>query len=146
MAKMEKKREVLQGPITPQYLDERTAEGWRMVAVEWERAAIGKPQPFGEMETELPYGLQVAADCQHLEENPVEKEALVLMLELIVQDLPFSKIASELNDRGYRTRSGGKWSPVAVFDLLPRMIEVGPRIFGSEEWAEQRQRLFKIFA
>ena len=61
---------------------------------------------FGEMETELPYGLQVASDCLHLEENPVEKEALVLMLELIVQDLPFSKIASELNDRGYRTRAG----------------------------------------
>jgi hypothetical protein len=30
--------------------------------------------------------------------------------------------------------------------LLPRMIEVGPRIFTSEQWAERRQQLFKVFA
>jgi hypothetical protein len=76
----------------------------------------------------------------------VEKETIVLMLELIVQDFPFSKIASELNNRGYRTRSAAKWDPISVFDLLPRMIEVGPRIFTSEEWAERRQQLFKVFA
>ena len=146
MAKFERIREVLRGPITPEHFDQRNSAGWTLVALEWERPAEGKPQRFGEMATELPYGLQVASDCLHLEENPVEKEAIVLMLELIVQDLPFSKIASELNERGYRTRPGSKWDPVAVFDLLPRMIEVGPRIFGSDEWAEQRQRLFKIFA
>ena len=69
-----------------------------------------------------------------------------MILELIVQDLPFSKIASELNERNYRTRSGAKWDPISVFDLLPRMIEVGPRIFTSEQWAERRQQLFKVFA
>jgi hypothetical protein len=146
MAKLERIREVLRGPFTPEHYDQRAASGWKLVAVEWERPAEGRSQPFGEMETEVPYGLQVAEDCLHLEENPVEKEAIVLMLELIVQDHPFSRIASELNERAYRTRSGAKWDPVAVFDLLPRMIEVGPRIFGSDEWAERRQRLFKIFA
>jgi hypothetical protein len=146
MPKMERVREVLRGPIEDEHLRQRAAAGWRMFAVEWERPVEEQEdRPFGSMETELPYGLQVSGDCLHLEENRIEKEALVLMLELIVQDHPFSRIASELNERGYRTRSGDKWDPVAVFNLLPRMIEVGPRVFTSDEWADRRQRLFKVF-
>jgi hypothetical protein len=146
MAKMERVREVLRGPVDDEHLRQRTAAGWRMFAIEWERPAEGEEgRPFGKMETELPYGLQVSGDCLHLEENRIEKEALVLMLELIVQDYPFSRIATELNDRGFLTRSGSKWDPVAVFNLLPRMIEVGPRVFTSDEWAERRERLFKVF-
>ena len=146
MAKMERIREVLQGPLDDDHLRQRSAAGWRMLAIEWERPTDDMTdRPFGKMETELPYGLQVSGDCLHLEENLIEKEALVLMLESIVQDYPFSRIASELNDRGYRTRSGGKWDPVAVFNLLPRMIEIGPRVFTSAEWADRRQQLFKVF-
>jgi len=144
--KFDRVREVLRHPIDTAHLEQRTAAGWRMVAIEWERPLEGFVQPSGQLETEVPYGLQVAADCLHLEENAVEKECIVTILELIVQDLPFSKIASELNDRNYRTRSGAKWDPISVFDLLPRMIEVGPRIFTSEQWAERRQQLFKVFA
>ena len=144
--KFDRVREVLRHPIDTAHLEQRTAAGWRMVAIEWERPLEGFVHPSGQLETEVPYGLQVAADCLHLEENAVEKECIVTILELIVQDLPFSKIASELNDRNYRTRSGAKWDPISVFDLLPRMIEVGPRIFTSEQWAERRQQLFKVFA
>jgi hypothetical protein len=146
MPKMERVREVLRGPLDDEHMRQRAAAGWRMFAVEWERPVIGEEdRPFGSMETELPYGLQVSGDCLHLEENRLEKEALVLMLELIVQDYPFSRIANELNERGYRTRSGGKWDPVAVFNLLPRMIEIGPRVFTSDAWADRRQALFKVF-
>ncbi len=146
MPKIERVREVLRGPLDDEHLRQRAAAGWRMFAIEWERPADeGEDRPFGKMETELPYGLQVSGDCLHLEENRIEKEALVLMLELIVQDYPFSRIAGELNERGFRTRSGGKWDPVAVFNLLPRMIDIGPRVFSSDEWADRRQRLFKVF-
>jgi hypothetical protein len=31
-----------------------------------------------------------------------------------------------------------------LFNLLPRMIEVGPRLFVSEEWAERRRRLPRV--
>jgi hypothetical protein len=144
--KFERIREVLRAPVDAEHLAQRTAAGWRMAAIEWERPTDGETRPFGKLDTDVPFGLQVSADCLHLEENPVEKETIVLMLELIVQDFPFSKIASELNQRGFRTRSGAKWDPISVFDLLPRMIEVGPRIFTSEEWAERRQQLFKVFA
>ena len=145
MTRMERVREVLQGSVDDDHLRQREAAGWRMFAIEWVRPTSDEEtRPFGSMETELPYGLQVSGDCLHLEENRIEKDALVLMLELIVQDYPFSRISGELNERGFRTRSGAKWDPVAVFNLLPRMIEVGPRVFTSEEWADRRQRLFKV--
>jgi len=143
--RFERIREVLRRPIDSTHLEQRTAAGWQMVAIEWERPTIGDARSSGQLETALPYGLQVSSDCLHLEENAIEKECIVLILELIVQDHPFSKIASELNERNYRTRSGAKWDPISVFDLLPRMIEVGPRIFTSEQWAERRQQLFKVF-
>jgi len=42
---------------------------------------------------------------------------------------------------GYRTRAGKPWSRVAVFNMMPRLIEVGPRIFSSEEWEQRRLRI-----
>jgi hypothetical protein len=136
-------REVLTTPLTAEYVTRRAEEGWAPVAVEWEResAAAGVPPP--DVVEEIPYGLQVAGDCHHLEENPAEREVLLVIMEQIVQDEPLSKVAAELNRRGHRTRQGIKWSPVAVFNLLPRLIEAGPRIFSSEEWTERRAQLLK---
>jgi hypothetical protein len=54
-----------------------------------------------------------------------------------------SRVADELNRLGYRTRKAVKWTPAAVFDLLPRMIEAGPRIFTKEEWVSRKRRLSK---
>ena len=68
---------------------------------------------------------------------------LITMMDLIVQDHPISQVAAELNRRGFQTREGLQWNPVAVFNMLPRLIEVGPRIFSSEEWEERRERLIK---
>jgi hypothetical protein len=30
-----------------------------------------------------------------------------------------------------------------VFDMLPRLIEVGPRVFTTQEWAARRSRLLQ---
>ena len=64
-------------------------------------------------------------------------------VNMIVDDLPMSGIAAELNRQGYRTRRDSPWTATAVFDLLPRMIEAGPRIFTREEWANRRRRLIR---
>jgi hypothetical protein len=69
---------------------------------------------------------------------------LNLMLEVIVQDGPLSRAASTINERGFRTRDGDKWTSTALFYLLPRLIEVGPRLCTSEEWVERRKHLFNI--
>jgi hypothetical protein len=114
---------------------QRAEQGWKLVAVEWERE-LSEEERRSE---EVPFGLQIAKDAQSLEENPTEQEVLRLMMELTVQDGPYWAIAEELNRRGYRTRQGMRWTAVSVFQMLPRLIEVGPKIFSSRDWQERRE-------
>ncbi len=110
----------------------RAVDGWKLVALTWERE-IG---PGGQPRTaeEIPYGLMISSDCHHLIENPAEKEVLMLAMDLIVQDQKLSQVADTLNARGYRTRTGTHWTPPGVFNMLPRLIDTGPKIFTSNEW------------
>jgi hypothetical protein len=141
MAKLERVREVMSKPLEHEYVKLRAEAGWKLVAVEWEREveeAERAPRHIGE---EVPYGMRVGDDCLHLVENPAETEVLIQMLDGIVQDLPFSEVAEELNRSGLRTRSGAKWEPVTVFNMLPRLIQVGPRIFSSEDWLARKKHI-----
>ena len=141
MPRVERIREVLAGPLSPAHLEKKTQEGWKPVAVVWEREVEGDaPEPANITEA-VPYGLKISEDCLRLEQDIVEKEALVVMLEMIIQDKPLSEIAEALNARGFHTRNNLKWTPGSVFDMLPRLIEVGPRVFTSEEWVVRRGRL-----
>ena len=64
MPKNERIREPLTGLPTLEHLVERTAEGWKLIALEWERPAAAAPaHPPLEVIEEIPYGLQVSADC-----------------------------------------------------------------------------------
>ena len=49
---------------------------------------------------DIPYGLRISGDCQRLEVDPVENRTLMLMMELLVQDFPYSSIVSDLNEKG----------------------------------------------
>ncbi len=89
----------------------------------------------------VPYGLRVAPDCQHLEENPAEVRVLLEILDGIVRDQPLSHIAADLNTAGHRMRNGEPWTQSAVFTLLPRLIDFGSRLFSHEEWVERRKKL-----
>jgi len=140
MAKVERMREVLSGPLEPEYARQKAEAGWKLVAVEWEREVEDAKQRRPVFE-EVPYGMRVGDDCVHLVENPAETKVLIQMIDGIVQDLPFSKIADELNRSGLRTRSGSKWEPVSVYNMLPRLIQVGPKIFSSEEWQARKKHV-----
>jgi hypothetical protein len=145
MAKLERVRESVEGSLDPEYIKQRERAGWRLVAVEWQREVeAAEPEPAPHME-ETPFGVRVAGDCEHLEENPQEMQFLLTMMELIIQDVSIVKIAEELNRKGYRTRKGSEWGPVAVFNMLPRLIELTPRIFATEEWVERRKRLTLVY-
>ena len=143
MAKIERIRESLEGSLDPEYLLQRQAAGWRLAGVEWEREAgtAATPPEREPQAEEPPFGVRVGGDCEHLEENPQEMQFLLSMMELIIQDISLTKVAEELTRKGYRTRKGTDWGPVAVFNMLPRLIELTPRIFASEEWIERRKRL-----
>jgi len=142
MSKQERLREALSGSLDVEYLRQRESAGWRLAAVEWVRdtGETGQTAP----QEEVPYGLRVGPDCIHLEEDTTEKKAMMLILEMLIQDIRLPQVAVELNRRGFRTRAGTDWSPVAVFNLLPRLIEAGPRIFSSEEWAVRRPRVMNV--
>lgn len=107
-----------------------------MVAIEWEREVESADD---QLLTEIPFGLRLASETLGLEENPAERDILLQLMELIVQEGSYAHIADEINRRGFRTREGEKWTPVSVFEMLPRLIEVGPQLFKSEEWQKRRQ-------
>jgi hypothetical protein len=140
MPKLERVRDFVTTPPSPDYFGEKLGKGWRLVAIEWERGAA----PAGPATEDIPFGLRVASDCRRLEENPDEVQVLLLMLEVLVQDGPLSTAAQRINDRGFRTRDGEPWTRTALFYLLPRLIEVGPRLCSSEEWVERRKHLFNV--
>ena len=144
MARVERIREVVTGSVDLEYMKKKTEAGWKLVAMEWRREIAGDEKQESVIVEEIPYGLRVASDCSRLEEDPDERAVLIRMMELIVQDYSLSLVASELNKAGLRTRSGSPWTPVSVFNMLPRLIEVGPRIFSSEEWEARRERLLNM--
>jgi Recombinase len=144
MAKIERIREVVTGSVDMDYVRSKTEAGWKLVAMEWRREIPGEETQEAVLMEEIPYGLRVAADCSRLEEDPLERQVLVQMMELIVQDYSITLVAAELNKRGLRTRAGSPWTPVSVFNMLPRLIEVGPNIFSSDEWEARRERLLKM--
>jgi hypothetical protein len=140
MARKERIRQESPASLGPEDIARQTEQGWKLVAVEWERE-LPESESASPAPEEVPFGLRVASDAPRLEEDPIEQQVLFLIMELTIQDGPYSAIAEELNRRGYRTRQGMRWTPISVFQLLPRLIEVGPRIFATQEWQERRARL-----
>ncbi|HET9178898.1 MAG TPA: hypothetical protein VFQ24_11130 [Terriglobia bacterium] len=145
MAITEHFREVVNELPDAAFFTRRAEAGWKLIALEWERAGeVGGALPQREPVEEVPYGLRVAGDCHHLEQDPEEFRALLLMMEQIVLDLPLSKVAEALNDAGLLTRQGLRWDRVSVFNMLPRLIEIGPRMFSTEEWRVRRRSIFQV--
>lgn len=135
--------DVITGELTLDYFMRRSAEGWRLTSVEWVRNISSSEAeelgaPFLADKTEVPYGLRVASSSQFLEENPFEAAVLLLILEQIVKEKRISEIASQLNLAGHTTRGGLLWTPTAVFNLLPRLVEAGPAILKSADWEVRR--------
>jgi hypothetical protein len=145
MAYFERVRDVVSGPAAEDVMRQRRAAGWQLFSLEWRRELPDQEAPgAGFFAEQIPYGLRISADCQRLEIDPAENQALLTMMEMLVQDFPFSTIASDLNEKGFRTRSGARWSPVAVFEMIPRLIEVGPRLFSTEEWEKRREKFARM--
>lgn len=141
MAYFERMRDAVSGPFSPEIIQRRLAAGWQMVSIEWRRELPGAEAPGeGVFDEDIPYGLRISDDCRRLEVEPVEHQTLMLIMELLVQDFSYSSIVSDLNEKGYRQRNGQPWSRVAVFNMIPRLIEVGPRFFSSAEWEQRRLR------
>ena len=141
MAHFERIRDVISGPFSPEVIRQRTAAGWQLVSLEWRRELPESEAPSeGAFAEDIPFGLRISDDCQRLEVDLTENRVLMTMMELLVQDFSYSSIVSDLNEKGFRMRNGRPWNRVALFNMTPRLIEVGPRLFSTEEWKKLRQR------
>jgi hypothetical protein len=141
MAHFERIRDVISGPFSPEVMRQRTSAGWKLVSLEWRRELPESEAPSeGAFAEDIPYGLRISDDCQRLEVDSAENRVLMTMMELLVQDFSYSSIVSDLNEKGFRMRDGRPWNRVALFNMTPRLIEVGPRLFSTEEWRKLRQR------
>ncbi|HEX4038382.1 MAG TPA: recombinase family protein [Acidobacteriaceae bacterium] len=145
MAYFERVRDVISGPFGEEILRQRHAAGWQLVSIEWRRELPdSEAGGAGVFHEDVPYGLRISDDCLRLEVDPQENQALLQMMEMLVQDFSFSGIASDLNEKGFRSRDGRRWNPVAIFNMIPRLIEVGPRLFSTEEWEVRRQHFARL--
>jgi hypothetical protein len=141
MAYFERIRDVISGQFDQDLLRQRTTAGWQIASIEWRRELPeSETSTQGAFNEDIPYGLRISDDCRRLEVDPTENRTLTLMMELLVQDFPYSSIVSDLNEKGLRMRDGRPWNRVAVFNMTPRLIEVGPRLFATEEWVKLRQK------
>ena len=59
---IERIRETISGPLNQAELETRQAEGWKLVAVEWERDRDQPQLAPSEAAAEVPFGLKVAGD------------------------------------------------------------------------------------
>jgi len=148
MKKIDRIREKVSILPTSTYLSKMHDAGWSLVALEWEReveVSGEPPEPAAQPESEeIPFGLRIAADGRHLEDDPLEMQTLRFLTEMIVQDVSFKSMADTLNIREYRTRDGHSWNAATVFKLTPRLIEVAPRILSSAEWESRRKQLSRV--
>lgn len=136
-------RDVISGPLTFDYFQERLSAGWIPVAMEWIMPSSPSPdvEKAASQRVETPYGFRVGEDGNSLEPDPEEVGVLYVILEQIVQDRRFTQIAEELNRRRLKQRAGEAWTSSAVFELLPRLIEAGPYLVKNEEWAQRRHEV-----
>jgi hypothetical protein len=145
MPHFERIRDMVSGTLPERLVEQRTRAGWQLMSVEWRRELPGgEPPSPGAFDEDIPYGLRISDDGQRLEVNIEENQVLLQMMQLLAQDFPYSSIVSDLNEKGFRTREGRPWSRVAVFNMIPRLIEVGPRIFSSKEWELRRQTFSRM--
>jgi hypothetical protein len=146
MKKIEWTRDTLSNWPGSDYVQQKESSGWRLSAIEWQREAETSASPLSDARIgeEIPYGTRISGDCLHLEENPSEIEVLNRLAEMIVQDLSYNRMADSLNQGGFHTRSGQQWTPLAVFKLTPRLIEVAPRILSGAEWDTRKRQLARV--
>ena len=134
----ERWREPISSIPSPDVLEAKASEGWRPAAIEWVR---DPREPTGSEHRPIPYGLRISRDCSHLEIDPIEREVMTLVIAMIAGDHPLSKIAEELNGREFTTRQAAKWTQIALFKLLPRIVEFGPEILSAEEWFDSKRKV-----
>jgi len=134
MSYFERVKDRISDPLSPTLITERLNAGWQLVSIEWRRELPESEAPHeSEHSEEIPYGLRLSDDSLRLEIDPHENSVLMQMMDLLSQDFSYSQIVSDLNEKGLRTRANSPWDRVSLHKMMPRLIEVGPRLFAGDK-------------
>jgi len=82
------------------------------------RAALAVKKSRGERVGGIPYGYQLADDGRTLELRADEQRTVDVVRELRGAGLTYRAVADELNARGCRSRTGGRWTRQAAHMLV----------------------------
>jgi hypothetical protein len=66
-------RQLVAGPLAVADLKQQTEKGWKLVALDWEREVETVED---QLPADVPFGQQIGAETQRLEENPAERKIL----------------------------------------------------------------------
>jgi hypothetical protein len=138
-------RDDISQPVTVDYFHQRLSQGWVIKAVEWAKPSEQDDSASSKDQEEVPYGQRISEDCGHLVEHPREIEVIGFIYDGIIAGERPTHIALALNERGYRTRRGSLWTAPAVYELMPRIIELSPRLQRRPDWPGHRSQL-KVIA
>jgi DNA invertase Pin-like site-specific DNA recombinase len=98
-----------------------------MTAVsQWEREAIGErtrdalnhKRNNGERVGNIRFGYRLCADGKHVEQEPDEQAIIAAIQDLRTSGTSLRRIASDVNDRGFRTRRGSDWGLESIARVL----------------------------
>ena len=81
-----------------------------------------------------PYGLNIAANREHLEANPGEAPLVPVIFDQYAnRQIGSSALATWLNEQGYRTKNGRLWSSASVITVLRNRAYLG-EIYYRGNW------------
>ena len=73
----------------------------------------------------VPYGYNYDPETHEFSFNEAEKQVVVLIHDMYEQERSLVRVARELNEGFYRTRSGNLWSPVSLLIILRNVFYCG---------------------
>src|SRR5260370_16899482 len=126
MAKMERVHETWSRPITAEYLARQASFGWKLVSVTWEREVEPDPGGSSPRQEDPPYGLRVAGDGVHLEENTAELEVRLAIIGESARNHLLSPISDQPSRPYSPTRNASLGPPTPLFSLPPPLTHLTP--------------------
>jgi DNA invertase Pin-like site-specific DNA recombinase len=82
------------------------------------RDALAAKKARGERIGQIPFGYKVAADGIHLEKDAHETACVAIMIEKRKSGVSLRKLTAELNEQGWRNKSGKPWVVSQVHKTL----------------------------
>lgn len=81
-------------------------------------AALQHKRNIGEVSGTIPYGKRLSSDGLHVEPHPEELATMAMIATMYKKRLSLRAIAANLTSNGLSPRSGGKWHPQTISNIV----------------------------